>query len=278
MRMAVAALAATLVAGLGGSVSAVASTSSTSRLITELSWSPDGKWLAFVAETDPRGLRPGVQILHVVRVDRGVQRKVVHEQPERRPFGDQVGARLETARHPGVRPLGQQLQHMDLICERPWSAPVPRCFHGLVAELARFSRRQGQLDLHREQDYPSGAIPRGRRRRPLVSERHSHRVRCNDPTDRVRERLPALLGGHARWQQAPVGDGSILVHRADPCRPGLRTRRGSRTTKAPRSTATRTMAPSSSPPTGASRPSSSVTRQARSRGRPAVPGSRHGIV
>ena len=81
MKIALVALAAALVAGLGGSVSADASSSSTSRLITELSWSPDGKWLAFVAETDPSGLRPGVQILRVVRVDQGVQRVVYTSSP-----------------------------------------------------------------------------------------------------------------------------------------------------------------------------------------------------
>jgi Tol biopolymer transport system component len=72
MRIAFAALALALVAGLGGSVSANAAPASASGVITELSWSPDGKWLAYVVETDPGGL--GVQILRVVRVDRGVQR------------------------------------------------------------------------------------------------------------------------------------------------------------------------------------------------------------
>jgi Tol biopolymer transport system component len=72
MRTAFAALAVALVAGLGGSVSADASPGSASGVITELSWSPDGKWLAYVVETDPGGL--GVQILRVVRFDRGVQR------------------------------------------------------------------------------------------------------------------------------------------------------------------------------------------------------------
>jgi Tol biopolymer transport system component len=81
MKIAFAALAVALVASLGGSVSADASPSSTSRMITELSWSPDGKWLAFVAETDPSGLRPSVQILRVVRVDRGVQRVVYKSSP-----------------------------------------------------------------------------------------------------------------------------------------------------------------------------------------------------
>ncbi len=75
MRIALVALATALVAALGGSVSADASPSSTSGQITELSWSPDGKWLAYVVETDPGGL--GVQILRVVRVDGAGQRNVV---------------------------------------------------------------------------------------------------------------------------------------------------------------------------------------------------------
>lgn len=79
MRIALAALAAALVAGPGGSVMADASSSSTSGQITELSWSPDGKWLAYVVETDPGPL--GVQILRVVRVDRVVQRDVVTASP-----------------------------------------------------------------------------------------------------------------------------------------------------------------------------------------------------
>ena len=96
MRIALAAIAVALIAGLGGTVVADASPSSTSRLITELSWSPDPKWLAFVAETDPSGLRPGVQILHAVRGRPGVRRSYFHGNQTRRPFRDQVGTRLET--------------------------------------------------------------------------------------------------------------------------------------------------------------------------------------
>jgi Tol biopolymer transport system component len=79
MRIALAALAAALVAGPGGSVMADASASSTSGQITELSWSPDGKWLAYLVDTDPGPIH--AQILRVVRVDRVVQRDVATVSP-----------------------------------------------------------------------------------------------------------------------------------------------------------------------------------------------------
>lgn len=56
-----------------------ASASSTSGQITELSWSPDGKWLAYLVDTDPGAIH--AQILRVVRVDRVVQRDVVTVSP-----------------------------------------------------------------------------------------------------------------------------------------------------------------------------------------------------
>ena len=100
--------------------------------------------------------------------------------------------------------------------------------------------------------------------------------------DRPDRPSAAATTGSSRWTRAVAEDSSWgRIGSRSPCsspQPGLGTRRGSRTTKAPRSTAIRTMALSSSPPTGASRPSSSVTGRARSRGRPPVPGSRHGIV
>jgi dipeptidyl aminopeptidase/acylaminoacyl peptidase len=79
MRIAFVALAAALVAGLGGTVLAGASPSSEPAQITELSWSPDGKWLAYVLDTNRGAL--GVQILRVVRFDRAVQRNVVTATP-----------------------------------------------------------------------------------------------------------------------------------------------------------------------------------------------------
>lgn len=86
MRIALAALAAALAAGLGGSVTADASPSSTPGQITELSWSPDGKWLAYLVDTDPGPIH--AQILRVVRADRVVQRDVVTVSP---PDGLSIG-------------------------------------------------------------------------------------------------------------------------------------------------------------------------------------------
>src|SRR5262245_6343878 len=74
MRLAVAAIAVgVLVASLGG-VTADAAASADPPPITELSWSPNGKWLAFLVDERASGSSTS---LSVVRLDRAVQRRVV---------------------------------------------------------------------------------------------------------------------------------------------------------------------------------------------------------
>jgi WD40-like Beta Propeller Repeat len=72
MRIALAALAVGLVAVVGGGVTANATPNEVSPTITQLAWSPNGRWLAF-AEDD---YRAGSVSISVVRLDRAVQRRV----------------------------------------------------------------------------------------------------------------------------------------------------------------------------------------------------------
>jgi Tol biopolymer transport system component len=79
MRIALAALAVGLVAGMGGGVTASAAPNEFSPFVFQLAWSPNGKWLASATNAGAEG-----SSVSVVRMDRAVQRRVVAVTP---PFG-----------------------------------------------------------------------------------------------------------------------------------------------------------------------------------------------
>jgi Tol biopolymer transport system component len=76
MRIALAAVAVGLVAGMGGTVDAAPGAEP--QHITQLAWSPNGKWLAYLIDDAASGQASS---LHVVRLDRRVQRRVVFVTP-----------------------------------------------------------------------------------------------------------------------------------------------------------------------------------------------------
>jgi Tol biopolymer transport system component len=84
MRIALAALAVGLVAGMGGGVKASAAPNEFSPYVFQLAWSPNGKWLAFAMNAGAEG-----SSVSVVRMDQAVQRRVV---AVTQPFGTIDGA------------------------------------------------------------------------------------------------------------------------------------------------------------------------------------------